>query len=95
MNVIRYYVGMSGSLFNIYNNMKESIIIYTPNEPEDYGAFDDSEPEKVVCAVCGEDAEIEVRTLGVPIPECVCMKCYAHPDYQEIVLKNNLKRKLI
>jgi len=48
------------------------------------------------CGICNKDsAEIEITRPGVPIPDYVCMKCYAHPDYQEIVLKNNLKRKLI
>ena len=50
---------------------------------------------KPICAICGEnEAEIEVRG-DYPIPELVCMECYAHPDYQTIVLRDNLKRRLI
>jgi len=50
--------------------------------------------KKPKCAICGSEAEIEVSGAG-PIPENVCMRCYAHPDYQVIVFRDNLKRKLI
>ena len=73
--------------------------IYLPSRdlPEGYGAFDQDEEEKDICAICEEEtATIKViRSLSYYISgnrtELVCIDCFADPDYQELIDRRKYK----
>jgi hypothetical protein len=82
---------------NIYDNISPNSFYQEMTEDNRfYFPVEEEVPE--TCNVCYEEESIiEVTTTwnGRECKDTVCMRCYSHPDYQQLIKENHSTIKLI